>query len=694
MGTKTTFIGMGVLFLLCMGYMFVLVHWIYPSHPNWDYKGALSQAPASSESPTTGPSTEPAAAGGGGFASSQPSIGAATQSASWHVATTQPGGTVVLGREAYNDPDYALALQIGPSAAGIESVTINSYKDIDATGPYVFQQPITDDPRELSLATRGVTIEGQTVDLANAIWHLEPGATATSATFGVDVLSPDHAAVVHIDKTFQLQMRGSKSNRDNTSAGYEISVEYHVRNLSAHALKDVSLDFGGPAMPPREMERYDDRQIVAGYDEGSNSVYVNRDSLSTFKPASDVKDVSSNSGYKFLWAGQCSVYFGAIVRPENEGQITSIHERCLNSNDESDQRLVTLDFQTAAQSLAAGAAIDVPLKVFFGPKERDLLKGDYFSGFPYSYDKLLSTSSSMCGFCAFPWLVDCLVDLLRAFHWVLHDWGLAIITLVVIVRVILHPISKSSQVSMLKMQKMGPEMERLKKKYGDDKEGLAKAQMEVTKEMGITPFLGCLPMFLQMPIWIALYSALQSSIALRQAPFLWGLTWIHDLSRPDRLIAWDAHPFTVPVIGMKLTSLNILPLLVAVVMFLQQKMQPQPPTLTPEQASQQKMMRYVSLAFSLFFYWMPSGLNLYILTSSTIAIFESKIIRDHIKQREEKEKGNRVIVDAKPTRQGKQKNKQEPPQASRAGCLGQLWVNLQQKAEEVRREAERKSKRP
>jgi YidC/Oxa1 family membrane protein insertase len=692
MSTKSTLIGMAALFFICMGYLFVLNRFVYKAHPNWDYNGVLNHPSAPTDNASTAPSTQPSPALGG-VASTQTFIGPATQASSLQVAATQPAQLLTLGHEAYKDPDYALALQVDPSAAGLQSVTINSYKNSDESSLYVYQQSDTDDPRYLSLATRGVTIDGQTVDLANANWYLEPGATPMTATLGVDVLSPDHSPLLHISKTYQLQPRGPKSNRDNTSAGYEISVVYHLRNLTTHALKDVSLDFDGPTMPPREMERSDDRQIVAGYDQGDSSVYVTRDYLASFKAGADNKDISAEKGYKFLWAGECSVYFAAIVRPENEGQISSVHATCLNPNDEADQRLVRIDFQTADQSIPAASSLDVPLKVFFGPKERDLFKGDYFGVFPYSYNQLLSTSASLCGFCAFAWLVDLLVNLLQAFHWVLHDWGLAVITLVIIVRAILHPISKSSQVSMLKMQKMGPEMERLKKKYGDDKEGLAKAQMEVTKEMGITPFLGCLPMFLQMPIWIALYSALQSDIVLRQAPFLWGFTWIHDLSRPDRLISWDQHPFTVPVLGMKLTSLNILPLMVAVVMFIQQKMQPQPPTLTAEQAQQQKMMRYMSLLFSLFFYWMPSGLNLYILTSSTIAIFESKIIRDHIKQREERDKGNRVIVDAKPTRQGKQKNKLEQPRESNSGCLGQFWSNLQEKAEEVRREAQKKSKR-
>src|SRR5437870_6620714 len=98
---------------------------------------------------------------------------------------------------------------------------------------------------------------------------------------------------------------------------------------------------------------------------------------------------------------------------------------------------------------------------------------------------------------------------------------------------------------MMKMSKMGPEMEKLKKKYGDNKDELNKAMMQLYKEQGFTPILGCLPMFLQMPIWIALWSALQSTFELRHAGFLrFGpvhLTWISDLSQPDHLIQL-AHP--------------------------------------------------------------------------------------------------------------------------------------------------------
>jgi len=688
MDNKKTVIGIALVFALCMGYWFFLVHYVYPKHPEWDYAGTLNQ-PAQTDNSAATATTQPAST----TASTGPSIGS-VPGTTLQVAASQPAGApMLIGSNQPKNPDYGLGLQIDPHGAGLNVVTVNSYKDADAKGLYEFQKPYADSGNR-PLATRSVNIDGQSIDLSTANWQLEPGSTKTTATYGVDIAAANHSPLLHISKTYQVQSRGAEKGRDNTSAGYEVTLTYHLKNATTRPLNNVRVEFDGPTMPPREMERTDDRQIVSGYDKGNNSVDVTRDYLAEFKPGAEDKDLSAYKGSKVLWVGASSNYFSAIILAQNAGQLEKVQAHCPNSSAESDEREIQLDFQTAAFSLPAGSSLDVPLKIFFGPKERDLLEGDYYGEFPRTYNQLLASSSGMCGICALPWLVDKLVDLLRVFHFVLRDWGLSIIALVVLVRAILHPISKHSQVSMLGLQKMGPELERLKKKYADDKEALAKAQMEMHKEMGIAPFLGCLPMFLQMPIWFALYSALQNDIVLRQAPFLWGWTWIHDLARPDRLFHWDQHPFTVPLIGMKVVSLNVLPLVVAVVMFLQQKMQPQPPTLTPEQASQQKMMRYMSLAFSLFFYWMPSGLNLYILTSSSIAIVESKRIREHIKQREEKEKAGKVIVDVKPTRQGKQQQKREPAgQQPKKGGIWGWWASLQEKAEEIRRDAEKKNRK-
>jgi YidC/Oxa1 family membrane protein insertase len=687
MDNKKTVIGMAVVVLLSIGYGLFLKYYLYPTHPYWDYAGVLDQ-PQPEQTPATKPSTTRA----GETATTLQTIGTEPTSALLIAGTQPSGGTTLLGSDKPDDAEFGLGLQIDSRGAGLDEVTVNSYKDVDAKGIYSFQQPYADAKDQLAMATRSLVIGGQSVDLDSVNWRLEPGSTKTTATYGLDITGLNHVPLLHVSKTYAVQSRGPKKHRENTAAGYEITLTYHLKNLTNHALGDVHLDFNGPTMPAREMERMDDRQLLSGYDKGERAIEVNRDSLSEFKPGSVTKDLSVYKGYKLLWAGASSNYFAGIVLPANEGQISKLEARCLNPDAESNDREALLDFQTGDFSLAAGASVDVPLNVFFGPKDRDLLEGDYYAEFPRGYSPLLSTAGSMCAFCAPQWLVDGLVDLLQFFHFFLRDWGLSIIALVVLVRAILHPISKYSQVSMLGLQKMGPELERLKKKYANDKEALAKAQMEMHKEMGIAPFLGCLPMFLQTPIWIALYSALQNDMALRQAPFLWGWTWIHDLARPDRLISWDAHPFTVPLIGMKVISLNILPLIVAVMMFLQQKLQPQPPSLTPEQASQQKMMRYMSLLFSLFFYWMPSGLNLYILTSSSIAIVESKRIREHIKQREEREKAGKVIVDVKPTRQGKQQQKMEPVKEKKGGIWG-WWASLQEKAEEIRREAEKRNKK-
>src|SRR5206468_8176072 len=132
---------------------------------------------------------------------------------------------------------------------------------------------------------------------------------------------------------------------------------------------------------------------------------------------------------------------------------------------------------------------------------------------------------------------------------------------------------------------------------GDDKEELNRQMMAPYKDQGIGMYLGCAPMFLQMPIWIALWRALQSTFELRQAPFLYGWTWIHDLSKPDQFIKFGA---AIPLLfGISLAAINLLPLAMMVVTWLNQKYMPQPAAATPEQEQQQKMMKWMSMLFPL-----------------------------------------------------------------------------------------------
>jgi len=233
-----------------------------------------------------------------------------------------------------------------------------------------------------------------------------------------------------------------------------------------------------------------------------------------------------------------------------------------------------------------------------------------------------------------------------------------IVILVLLMRLILHPITKYSQVSMHKMSKLAPRAEEIKKKYASNKAEMNKKLMELYREQGASPIIGMLPMFIQMPIWIALWSAINTSIDLRGAPFL--PVWITDLSAPDALISWPA--LTIPLLGWTLSSLNLLPILMGVAFYLQQKLMPMQtaaPT-NPQMAQQQKMMMIMlPIIMPLALYNGPSGVNLYIMASTFAGVIEQYAIRKHIQDREEQEAKGTVPVTSKTG--GKVKKKKPKP---------------------------------
>ena len=486
--------------------------------------------------------------------------------------------------------------------------------------------------------------------------------------------------MARVRKTYRIFDRSAQGD------GYEIAVAHAFENLSGRA-QDVKLFYGGPITPPREVDRGPDRYIVAGYD-FERVIQINHHMIDSFTPEAPRIDLTRYNDDPLRWAGALSVYFVGIARPEDAAlsSIAKVEAIAFNPQAPPHERDAGIVFETTNLQVAPGQTAALPMRVFFGPRQRNLLKNDYYAAFGF-YEILVLTGGP-CAFCTFQWLIDILVLLLRAFYFIFRDWGLAIIALVVLVRLLLHPVTKKSQVSMMKMSKFGPELERLRKKHADNKDELNKAMMGFYKEQGFSPVLGCLPMFLQMPIWIALWSALNSTFELRHASFLYGFTWIDDLAKPDHLIRFS-NP--IQLWFLYIDGLNLLPILMGFVFWLQMKYQPKPVAPTKEQEQQQKIMMWMMpLLFPLMLYSGPSGLNLYILTSTLIGIWESKRIRDHIKQQEERDAQQRVIIDAKPTRGSKDTKKRavEEPKKGLAGWL----QNLQERAEQVRREADRKGK--
>ena len=185
------------------------------------------------------------------------------------------------------------------------------------------------------------------------------------------------------------------------------------------------------------------------------------------------------------------------------------------------------------------------------------------------------------------------------FHGFVQNWGLAIIMLTLLVRGIMFPLTKAQYTSMAKMRMLQPKLAALKERFGDDRQKMSQGMMELYKKEKVNPLGGCLPILVQMPIFIALYWALMESVELRHAPFA---LWITDLSVKD--------PFFV------------LPILMGASMWYLQKMSPT----TITDPMQQKVMQFMPIIFTFMFLWFPAGLTLYWLVSNVISIIQQTII--------------------------------------------------------------------
>jgi len=595
--------------------------------------------------------------------------------------TTVPAN-IALGSAVAHDPKYALQLNVSPVGASLDGVVLNDYtQKVESPDRFTFDLPYGDGVAPL--ATRSITIDGHTQDLSGSVWNVVK-KDDNSVTLGLDI-NDGKNPLLSIYKQFTVLPRNEKG-----AEGYDTQLVTQFVNRTDRPMK-VATNLIGPTFPPSEQARGGDRQVIAGY-RGTNVVELGHDTLESFSSSTVSKTYTQLNGQPMLWFGAGGNYFNAIVRPTGGMWFKETTATLVNpENTDPAAHEVVLGIQSNDVQLAPNGAAVLKADVFFGPRFRTLLNNAYYAARGVQYGQTLALGGSSCTWCTFQWLVEWLMDLLGLFHWVLRDWGLAIIALVFIVRAVLHPITKRSQISMAKMGKMGPEMEKLKAKYKDDKDALNRAMMQFYKEQGAGPILGCLPMFLQMPIWVALYSGLSSTFELRQAPFLrWShlhLTWITDLSKPDHLVQF-AQPLNLGF--LHLDGINLLPVLMAIAYFFQQKLTPKPPASTPEQQQQQKMMQWMTLLFPVMLYSSPAGLNLYIFTSATFGIIENQIIRKHIREREALQSQGPTFVEGEIVAPTNPYAKQ--PAKKKGGIMGFL-AGLQEKAEQLKVEAEKQQKK-
>ncbi|BCK01949.1 membrane protein insertase YidC [Vibrio cholerae] len=295
----------------------------------------------------------------------------------------------------------------------------------------------------------------------------------------------------------------------------------------------------------------------------------------------DMKDrnLSAPNDVTVNWVAMIQHYFASAWIPRDEPQ-TQLYSRVINN-------LGDMGIRTPNKTIANGDKAEFEATLWVGPKLQE---------------QMAAVAPHLDLVVDYGWLWF----IAKPLHWLLSviqsvviNWGLAIICLTFIVRGAMYPLTKAQYTSMAKMRMLQPKLQAMRERIGDDRQRMSQEMMELYKKEKVNPLGGCLPILLQMPIFIALYWALMESVELRHSPFF---GWIHDLSAQD--------PY------------YILPLLMGASMFVIQKMSPT----TITDPMQQKIMTFMPVMFTFFFLWFPSGLVLYWLVSNIVTLIQQTLI--------------------------------------------------------------------
>jgi YidC/Oxa1 family membrane protein insertase len=304
--------------------------------------------------------------------------------------------------------------------------------------------------------------------------------------------------------------------------------------------------------------------------------------------AKDLKNEKSLSG-QIAWVSYHEDYFMTAFVPEAESQ-ANFTARTLGSG------VFEEIWSAALNPLPSGNQFSTRSILYLGPRDLDILK---------AVGRKLDLAID---FGWFDIIAKPLLYLLKFFNQYLGNYGVAIILLTILIKILFWPLTHKSYKSMKEMQKIQPLMAKIREKYKDNREMMNKEMMSLYKTYKVNPMGGCLPMVIQIPVFFALFRILGSSIELRHAPFM---LWINDLSAPDRLFHL---PFTIPLMTPP-AGIPVLTLLMGASMFIQQKMTP-----TPGDPTQAKIMLLMPVIFTFMFINFPSGLVLYWLVNNVLSI--------------------------------------------------------------------------
>jgi YidC/Oxa1 family membrane protein insertase len=614
-------------------------------------------------------------------------------------ASAEDAGLVVLG-SVPDDPEspYRMRLELSPRGAAIRTAHLTDFAArYGSDERYQLLQPEKGPTgsEQLSLALESITVNLRTISLEDAVWQVSPSHSEDeqAARFTLDLLSAEDQPLLRMVREYVLRPQTVESGR------HDLTVTFSLENLTSDIL-DVRFAQRGPVGIRQEYSRADDRYVYTAVSPSGAATLPKLSGIAFSKVASGDKpliEYKRDAGDHFWWHGAGNKYFSFLAVPlghvNNERPDYVVQADALDLSRESKSHTGVTTRLVLRASVPPGGTWESTQTCYVGPNDKESFVRE--SNADYGRLGFGEIISVQYGSCAFGWLTDLMVWLLDGLHKAVPNYGVAIIILVIIVRALLHPLTRKGQINMVRMQermgKLQPKLEQIKKTHGNDKVRLQQETMRVYKEEGINPassvFNSCLPMMIQMPIWIALYTSLANNIQMRHQPFV---LWIHDLTAPDALITFS-QSYHVPLLSAltgPIEAFNLLPILMGITMYLQQKLMPKPQTPAKpsagagsgpqfDQAAQmQKMMPVMSVFFSLILYAMPSGLNLYIMTSSLFGMLEQYYIRKHIRTVKERNKEEGGTDAAAP----------RPPKPSRPpSWLARKFQDLQKRAEEAQR---------
>jgi len=364
-----------------------------------------------------------------------------------------------------------------------------------------------------------------------------------------------------------------------TRGSYDVEVSYLVNNKSANS---IAVQMYGQLK--QNVDLTDDESSSMMMKAYRGPALGTSDKRYEKYDFDEVADANLSRSTVDGWVGMLQHYFVTAWVP-GSGQ-NNLYSLNIGRNEFSNGQAI-IGFKKPEQIIASNQQATISAQLWIGPKLQDEM-GAIIDGLDLTVDY------SWLWFIAQP-----LFKLLQFFQSLVGNWGLAVIMITFTVRGLMYPLTKAQYTSMAKMRLLQPKLTALREKCGDDKQKMSQSMMALYKEEKVNPLGGCLPMVIQMPIFISLYWALMESVELRHAPFA---LWINDLSAQD--------PYYV------------LPLLMGATMYLIQKMSPT----QVQDPMQQKVMQFMPVMFTFFFLWFPAGLVLYWLMSNVVTIIQQTII--------------------------------------------------------------------